>query len=211
MSIEGFEAEISNLNQRRQEEEEWRQLVDGHRDLIGCFIGTTANLMRDIDQIIGSAETEHQAAGFIAQASRRLSGMSEDVIHLERAITLISNAAYRLADRIGRIQDSEQDEFEAEINALGQWRREDEEWRILIDSGSDMTESFIGASANLMRGLGEITGSIKTEYQATGLTERVNRRLNEMAEDSEHVLRTINLVSNTMSGFLDRVQRMQNS
>ncbi len=211
MSIDGFEAEINNLNQRRQEDEEWRQLVDNHRNMIEGFIGTTADLMRDINQIIGDAETEHQAAGLTERIRRRFSKMSEDVKYLERPITLISNAAYRFADRIERMRGSEQNEFEAEINALDQRAREDEEWRRLIDNRTTMTGSFIDASANLIRSLGQIIESIETEYQAAELTERVNRRLSEMSEDSEHVLRTMTLIPNTISGFLGRVQQMQNS
>ena len=211
MSVDGFEAEINNLNQRRQEDEEWRQLVDNHRNMIEGFIGTTDDLMRDINQIIGDAETEHQAAGLTERIRRRFSKMSEDVKYLERAITLISNAAYRFADRIERMRGSEQNEFEAEINALDQRAREDEEWRRLIDNRTTMTGSFIDASANLIRSLGQIIESIETEYQAAELTERVNRRLSEMSEDSEHVLRTMTLIPNTISGFLGRVQQMQNS
>ena len=211
MSIEGFEAEINNLNQRRQEDEEWRQLVDNHRNMIEGFIGTTADLMRDINQIIGDAETEHQAAGLTERIRRRFSEMSEDVKYLERAITLISNAAYRFADRIERMRGSEQNEFEAAISDLDQKAREDEEWRRLIDSQTTMMGSFIDVSANLIRSLGQIIESIETEYQAAGLTERANRRLSEMSEDSEHVLRTMTLIPNTISGFLDRVQQMQNS
>ena len=211
MSVDGFEAEINNLNQRRQEDEEWRQLVDNHRNMIEGFIGTTADLMRDINQIIGDAETEHQAAGLTERIRHRFSKMSEDVKYLERAITLISNAAYRFADRIERMRGSEQNEFEAEINALDQRAREDEEWRRLIDNRTTMTGSFIDASTNLIRSLGQIIESIETEYQAAELTERVNRRLSEMSEDSEHVLRTMTLIPNTISGFLGRVQQMQNS
>ena len=211
MSIDRFEAEINSLNQRRQEDEEWRQLVDNHRNMIEGFIGTTADLMRDINQIIGDAETEHQAAGLTERIRRQFSEMSEDTKYLGRAITLISNAAYQFADRIERMRDSEQNKLEAEINALDQKARDDEEWRKLIDNRTAMTGSFIDASANLIRSLGQIIESIETEYQAAGLTERANRRLSEMSEDSEHILRTMNLIPDTISGFLSRVQQMQNS
>ena len=74
-----------------------------------------------------------------------------------------------------------------------------------VGNETPMMESVIEAFINLVISLYQIMEIIEGEYRADGLTSRVNRRLGEMADDSEHVKRTLDLIPRVLFGLLARV------
>ena len=202
MSIDGFVEEISSLNKRRQEDEQWRKVLDNHRDMIECFIIANSGLTKYANRIIELAERE----GLTERHKVRFTDLSENTEAWQLSIELISSCALLYSKRINQMIGSNLTEADAVIEALKQRIQE------LRSVGDEMPvmESFIEASINLVIGLYQIMEIIEGEYKADGLTSRVGRRLGEMADDSEHVKRTLDLIPRVLSGLLDRVQRMNN-
>ena len=103
------------------------------------------------------------------------------------------------------------DRFEEEQNAFRQQIQEDETWQGQRGEHRQMIAGFMVTSAEMMKALDRVIGLIEQEHQATGLTDQVNIRLGQMAEDIKPVGRTLNLITETVAGFVDRVERMRNS
>ena len=202
MSIDGFVEEISSLNERRQEDEQWRKVLDNHRDMIECFIIANSGLTKYANRIIELAERE----GLTERHKVRFTDLSENTEAWQLSIELISSCALLYSKRINQMIGSNLTEADAVIEAL---KQRIQELRSVGDKMPVM-ESFIEASINLVIGLYQIMEIIEGEYKADGLTSRVGRRLGEMADDSEHVKRTLDLIPRVLSGLLDRVQRMNN-
>ena len=206
MSIDGFVEEISSLNKRRQEDEQWRKVLDNHRDMIECFIVSNSGLIKYTNRIIVLAEREYPIAGLTERHKVRFTDLSENTEAWQLSIKLISSCALLYSKRINQMMGSNLTEADAEMEALKQRMQK------LSSVGNEMPmmESFVEASMNLVIGLYQIMEIIEKEYREMGLTSRVNRRLGEMADDVEHVQRTLNLIPRVLSGLLARVQRMNN-
>ena len=206
MSIDGFVEEISSLNKRRQEDEQWRKILDNHRNMIECFIVSNSGLIKYVNRIIELAEREYPIAGLTKRHKVRFTDLSENTEAWQLSIELISSCALLYSKRINQMIGSNLTEADAEMEALKQRIQR------MGSVGDEMPvmESFIEASINLVIGLYQIMEIIEGEYIEMGLTSRVNRRLGEMADDVEHVNRTLNLIPRVLSGFLARVQRMNN-
>ena len=82
MSIDGFVEEISSLNERRQEDERWRERLDNHRNVIECFIVSNADLIKHLDAIIRAGESEYQSNGLTSATRHRFTEMSKNTIIL---------------------------------------------------------------------------------------------------------------------------------
>ena len=206
MSIDGFVEEISSLNERRQEDERWREILDNHRDVIECFIVSNADLIKHLDAIIRAGENEYQNNGRLTSATRhRFTDMSKNSISWQLGIERVSRSASQYADRINQMIVGSNVNLS---DVAAQFRGEYMEREQLMANSTPMMHAFIDASANLIRALGQIMEIIEGEHRADGLTSRVGRRLGEMADDSEHVKRTLDLIPRVLSGFLDRVQRI---
>lgn len=204
MSIDGFVEEISSLNKRRQEDEQWRKVLDNHRDMIECFIIANSGLIKYANRIIELAEEEFPRLGLTPLARVRFSDMSENCKVWELSVELIRSFAGRYENRINQMITSNLNDSDTEIEEL---KRRMESMRT-VASRLPMMESFVEASINLVIALYQIMEIIEREYRDAGLTSRVNRRLGEMADDVEHVKRTLNLIPRVLPGLLARVQRM---
>ena len=100
--------------------------------------------------------------------------------------------------------------FEEEQNAFSQYLQQDEAWLKQRDEHRRMIGSFIDTSAEMLKALDRMIELIEQEHQATGLTDQVNIRLGQMAEDIKPVGRTLNLITETVAGFAERVEQMRN-
>ena len=202
MSIDGFVEEISSLNKRRQEDEQWRKVLDNHRDMIECFIVSNSGLIKYSNRIIELAERE----GLTERHKVRFTDLSENTKAWTLSIQLIGKCAFLYSNRINQMMGSNLTEADAEMEALKQRIQE------LRSVGDEMPvmESFIEASINLVIGLYRIMEIIEEEYREMGLTSRVNRRLGEMSDDIKHVNRTVKLIPSVLPELLARVQRMNN-
>ena len=206
MSIDGFVEEISSLNKRRQEDEQWRKVLDNHRDMIECFIIANSGLIKYANRIIELAEEEFPRLGLTQHARMRFTDMSENCKAWELSVELIRSFALRYENRINQMITSNLNDSDTEIEEL---KRRMESMRT-VASRLPMMESFVEASINLVIALYQIMEIIERENRDAGLTSRVNRRLGEMADDVEHVKRTLNLIPRVLPGLLARVQRMNN-
>ena len=202
MSIDGFVEEISSLNERRQEDERWRERLDNYRNVIECFIVSNADLIKHLDAIIRAGESEYQSNGLTSATRHRFTEISKNTISWQLGIELVSKSASRYADRVNQMIDSNVNLSDVAAQVRGEYV----EWEQLMANSTPMMHAFIDASTNLIRALGQIMEIIEGEYKADGLTSRVGRRLGEMADDSEHVKRTLDLIPRV----LDRVQRINN-
>ena len=207
MSIDGFVEEISSLNKRRQEDERWREILDNHRNVIECFIVSNADLIKHFDALVRDGESEYQSNGLASATRHRFTEMSKNAISWQLGIELVSKSACRYADRINQMIVGSNVNLS---DVAAQFRGEYMEGEQLMANSTPMMHAFIDASTNLIRALGQIMEIIEGEYREMGLTSRVNRRLGEMADDSEHVKRTLDLIPRVLSGLLARVQRMNN-
>ena len=145
MSIDGFVEEISSLNKRRQEDEQWRKVLDNHRDMIECFIVSNSGLIKYSNHIIELAERE----GLTERHKVRFTDLSENTKAWTLSIELISSCALLYSKRINQMIGSNLTEADAVIEALKQRIQE------LRSIGDEMPvmESFIEASINLVIGL----------------------------------------------------------
>ena len=206
MSIDGFVEEISSLNERRQEDERWRERLDNHRNVIECFIVSNADLIKHLDAIIRAGESEYQSNGLTSATRHRFTEMSKNTTSWQLGIELVSRSASQYADRINQMIGSNVNLSDVAAQVRGEYVEREQ----LMANSTPMMHAFIDTSTNLIRALGQIMEIIEGEYKADGLTSRVGRRLGEMADDSEHVKRTLDLIPRVLSGFLDRVQRINN-
>lgn len=99
--------------------------------------------------------------------------------------------------------------FEEEQNAFGQYLQQDEAWLKQRDEHRRMIGGFIDTSAEMLKALDKVIELIEQEHQTTGLTDQVNIRLGQMAEDIKPVGRTLNLITETVAGFVERVEQMR--
>ena len=204
MSIEDFEVERRKLQERRREDDQWRDILDNHRDAIEYFIMCNSDLIRYADEMIARGERECQRGGLSANTRRAFDEMSENTEPWAAAVSLIGRAAERYAERIIQMVESRLDVGGVRMLTVNEY----EEWNEIMQNRSRRLETFIDSSANLIRALGSIMEIVEGEYQRDGLTGRVGRRLGEMGDDSEYIKRTFDLITTSMSGMMQRVARI---